>query len=97
MMAVFGVVKFKLDILIVNVSVSPNPIMIRRLAMRLYVSTDTPSPPVSTRRSSVSSRPKRLCHSKSAVCHTRLLLLLNIVVLFYFILVLLLLMNIVFQ
>lgn len=39
--------------------------------MRLCASMDTPSPLVSTRRSSVSSRRKRSCHSKSGVRQTQ--------------------------
>lgn len=44
-----------------------HPVLTYRLVMRLCASMDTPSPPVSTRRSSVSSRPRRLSHSKSGV------------------------------
>lgn len=48
-----------------------HPGLIYRLVMKLCASMDTPSPPVSTRRSSVSSRRKRSCRSKSGVRQTQ--------------------------
>lgn len=52
-------------------SMISHPVLMCRLVMRLCASTDTPSPPASTRRSSASSRPRRLCHLKSGVRQTQ--------------------------